>query len=185
MLKRKIKLIFRRETFRRLNKKQITPVAAPVLEFKVIPWGSQAYLAGIDLRNDSLNIPSNLPLITSVPDQEAEAIHLVAMIQDQVVGTLFLDGTEREHVAQVKQVAISPNFRGQRIGQQLMAYAEVVAQTYGYAEIILNARDTAWNFYAKLNYQTFGEIYSNGTNAMQPYRKVLQSVPQEELFVVA
>lgn len=170
--------------FRRKVRRPGNPTP-PKIKFAVVPWNSPAYIAAIDLRNESLNIPSNLPLLLDAPTNEAMAVHLVATIGREVVGTLYLDVTERDGVTQIKQVAVSSHYRGQRIGQQLMQYAELIATSEGYHEIVLNARDTAWNFYEKLDYQAFGEIYSNGSNDMQPYRKVLTPQPAAPISGVA
>lgn len=141
------------------------------IKMKVVAWQSAEYYSAIELRNNNLNHPSGLSLITSAPLQEEQAIHLVALIRGEVVGTLFLDVTERENVAQIKQVAVSPEHRGRKIGQHLMTYAENVAIQQGYQEIVLYARESAWTFYEKLNYVSFGEQASNGANIMQYYRK--------------
>lgn len=157
----------------RLLKKRLRKGRNNDLKLKMVPWHSPEYFAAIDLRNDNLNRPSGLNLITQAPAHEASAIHIVAMIKDEVVGTLFLEGTERDYVAQIKQVAVSPEHRGRKIGQHLMTYAENVAIQEGYQEIVLYARESAWLFYEKLNYHNFGEQASNGANLMQYYRKAL------------
>ncbi|MBE9390463.1 GNAT family N-acetyltransferase [Vagococcus salmoninarum] len=167
MKKTKLRIYYQRT-------KKISPSRNNQLKLKTVKWQSKEYIQGIVLRNNSLNRPSGLPLLTSVPLQEESAVHLVAIINGQVVGTLFLDQTERNKVAQIKQVAVSSDYRGQHIGQQLMAYAEKVARQLGYHEVVLNARDSAWLFYEKLGYQSFGETYHNHEMVMQPYRKVLK-----------
>lgn len=157
----------------RLLKKRLRKGRNNDLKLKMVPWQSPEYFAAIKLRNDSLNRPSGLSLITSPPDQEEHAMHIVATIKGEVVGTLFLDGTERDYVAQIKQVAVSSEHRGRKIGQHLMTYAENIAIQHSYQEIVLYARESAWQFYEKLHYVNFGEQASNGANLMQYYRKEL------------
>ncbi len=143
------------------------------LKLKIVSWQSPEYLSAIKLRNDSLNRPSGLDLITHPPTHEKHVVHIVAMIKGDVVGTLFLDHTERDGVGQIKQVAVSSEYRGRKIGQYLMTYAENVAIQMGYQEVVLYARESAWAFYEKLHYVNFGEQASNGANMMQYYRKEL------------
>lgn len=172
-MKNKIRLIKKRLRNGRLTDE---------LTIKTVAWQSIDYLTAIELRNSNLNRPSGLALITAAPVQEELAIHLVATIEDKVVGTLFIEKTERENVGQIKQVAVSSEFRGRQIGQHLMAYAEKLASQQGYHEIVLNARESAWTFYEKLNYTSFGEQTFNGANLMQFYHKELP-ISSEEIDV--
>ena len=143
------------------------------MQLKTIQWLSKEYFEGIDLRNEQLNIPSNLTLITDAPVDEELAIHLVAVINQKVVATLFLDHTDNPHQAQIKQVAVSPDYRGNNIGKSLMNYAETIAYQQGYQSIILNARDSAWRFYEKLGYVAVDQPFPKGGMVMQPYYKSL------------
>ncbi|MGX6961470.1 GNAT family N-acetyltransferase [Vagococcus xieshaowenii] len=141
------------------------------MQLKTIQWLSEEYFEGINLRNEQLNIPSNLTLITDAPVDEELAIHLVAVIDQKVVATLFLDNTSHPHQAQIKQVAVSPDYRGKNIGKSLMNYAEAIALQQGYQSIILNARDSAWKFYEKLGYVAVDQPFEKGSMMMQPYYK--------------
>ena len=178
-LKLKIRKNQRRKSLRRST-------ITPAIEFQVITWGSSAYIASLDLRNQSLNIPSQLPLLTAPPLEERTALHIVAKANGTVIGTLFLAATKVETVAQIKQVAVSSDYRGQKIGQSLMTFAEHIAAEVGYEELILHARESAWLFYEKLGYHADGIVYHNGANQMQPYRKALHShLPNAYSEVVA
>lgn len=143
------------------------------MELKKINWHSEEYFEGIRLRNEQLNSPSGLTLLTDAPIQEKLAIHLVAIIDNKVVATLFLDNTSEAHVAQIKQVAVSSDYRGKNIGRALMQYAELVASQQGYTSIILNARDSAWHFYEKVGYTAIGNRFNKKDMIMQPYYKSL------------
>ncbi|EST90510.1 GNAT family N-acetyltransferase [Vagococcus lutrae] len=145
------------------------------IKMKTIQWQSKEYYEGIALRNQHLNQPSGLTLITDAPIQEELAIHLAAIIDQRVVGTLFLDNTDRENTAQIKQVAVSDAYRGMKIGQSLMAYAELIARQQGYEEIFLTARESAWLFYEKLGYESSGNTFIKSQGLiLKPYIKRLQ-----------
>jgi ribosomal protein S18 acetylase RimI-like enzyme len=55
--------------------------------------------------------------------------------------------------AQVRAVAVHPDWQGRGVGQQLMAYLEEYAAAQGFTECILHARELAVPFYQKIGYE--------------------------------
>ena len=62
-----------------------------------------------------------------------------------------------------------------KIGQSLMAYAELIARQQGYEEIFLTARESLWLFYEKLGYESSGNTFIKSQGLiLKPYIKRLQ-----------
>ncbi|MGM0126068.1 hypothetical protein IGI37_003469 [Enterococcus sp. AZ194] len=84
--------------------------------------------------------------------KEAKLTVFVAMKDGRVVGTasvqLYPFG-----IARVRQVAVSPEFQGKNIGNQLMDACEQFAKDQRHSKIILTGRITASTFYLKRDYR--------------------------------
>jgi GNAT superfamily N-acetyltransferase len=71
---------------------------------------------------------------------------VVALIDNEVVGTGSLDGNE------VKAVFVDPGHQQRGIGRTIMEELERYAKSQDIREIILNSSITAFGFYKKLDY---------------------------------
>lgn len=145
------------------------------VKIRPVTWGSSSYKQVLELRNEILNIPHNLPLIESMPEIEKRYIILAAYYKNQIVGTLAIDRLSSDTV-QIRQVAISSKLQGHGIGKKLMTGAEKIAKILRFERIVLDARDSAWSFYEKLGYypRCDKEIYKNQDLFMRPYEKELE-----------
>ncbi|HPQ08701.1 MAG TPA: GNAT family N-acetyltransferase [Bacteroidia bacterium] len=55
--------------------------------------------------------------------------------------------------AQIRYMAVKPEYRGKHYGQQVLVYLEKLAKEKGIQKIILHARENAVDFYLKNNYK--------------------------------
>ncbi|MFC4770631.1 GNAT family N-acetyltransferase [Enterococcus hermanniensis] len=85
-------------------------------------------------------------------DQERNLIVFVAIEQGEVVGTAAIQ-LYPFGIARIRQVAVSPEYQGKKIGDQLMSQCEDLAQEQGHYRIVLTARKTAQTFYQKRKYK--------------------------------
>lgn len=85
-------------------------------------------------------------------EQERHLTVFVAVEQGEVIGTAAIQ-LYPFGIARVRQVAVSPDYQGQRVGDRLMSRVEEYAQEQGHFRIILTGRKTAQQFYQKRNYR--------------------------------
>jgi len=85
-------------------------------------------------------------------DKEKALNVFVAIENEEVVGTASIQ-LYPFGIARVRQVAVSPAYQGQHIGDQLMSSLEEFAQEKGHFRIVLTGRKTAQLFYLKRDYQ--------------------------------
>ena len=124
--------------------------------------GSAAYNASVALRNDVLRKPLGLELTNGELEQERSDYHLVCQDDGELVGCLVLVPQSNNEV-KMRQVAVSPQARGQGIGRALTRFAEAFAGGLGFERVTLHARSTAVPFYEKLGYERVGEEFEEVT----------------------
>lgn len=116
----------------------------------------------IMLRDEVLRKPLGLNFTEEQLAAEKDQIHLAAMMDERVIGTLLIAPQEGGH-AKLRQMAISPNAQGQGVGAALLAFAENWLREHGYSHISLHARQGAEAFYARHGYATVGEPFEEVT----------------------
>ena len=77
---------------------------------------------------------------------------------DKVVAIARLDCADK-NIAQVRFVAVDPNFRGMGYGKKIMKSTEEYSKKRGDRKMILHARDYAVDFYLGLGYQKIEKSY--------------------------
>jgi predicted GNAT family N-acyltransferase len=80
-----------------------------------------------------------------------------------------IDGT----TAQVGRMAVLAEYRGRRLGRQLLDALVEDARRRGFARVALNAQDHAVAFYAKAGFMPFGETLVECNILHQPMELVL------------
>jgi predicted GNAT family N-acyltransferase len=110
-----------------------------------------------DLRWRVLRAPWNQPPAVDAGEDREDCVH--AMIADEAgqaiaVGRIILKSDGEAHI---RSMATAETCRGRGLGRQVMEYLEQSARTRGMHAIVLNARENAVGFYAKLGYQPVGE----------------------------
>ena len=115
----------------------------------------KAYYA---LRFNVLREPWNQPLGSEVLADEDQAIHAIAIDDNEVVGVARMHESA-EKQGQVRCVAIATAAQGKGIGKAIMAYLEEKAKQKGWTEIVLEARENAVPFYEAIGYTIVAESY--------------------------
>ena len=115
----------------------------------------KAYYA---LRFNVLREPWNQPLGSEVLADEDQAIHAIAVEDNEVLGVARMHESA-EKQGQVRCVATATAAQGKGIGKAIMAYLEEVAKTKGWTEIVLEARENAVPFYQAIGYTILAESY--------------------------
>lgn len=115
----------------------------------------KAYYA---LRFNVLREPWNQPLGSEVLTDEDQAIHAIAVENEEVLGVARMHESA-EKQGQVRCVAIATEAQGKGIGKAMMAYLEEKAKQKGWTEIVLEARENAVPFYEAIGYTIVAESY--------------------------
>ena len=115
----------------------------------------KAYYA---LRFNVLREPWNQPLGSEVLADEDQAIHAIALEDNEVLGVARMHESA-EKQGQVRCVATATAAQGKGIGKAIMAYLEDQAKAKGWTEIVLEARENAVPFYQRMGYTIIAESY--------------------------
>lgn len=106
---------------------------------------------------------------------EGEGEIAVALAGGRLVGSARLLGKAGDHSRQLRQVAVEPAVQRRGIGRALVEAAERRASTEGTRELWLNARDTAYRFYASLGYGFDGEPFESELTRI-PHRRMSRQI---------
>jgi predicted GNAT family N-acyltransferase len=128
------------------------------------PETDEEYDRYFHLRWLLLRAPWNEPEGSEVDDIEPDCFHLMAHCDDEVIAVARLQfNTARE--AQIRYMAVKPEYQRQGIGRQIIHRLEREAASHAVDTIVLDARDNAVPFYEALGYRVtqtsyllFGEI---------------------------
>lgn len=98
------------------------------------------------------------------PDEEwdgrdEDAVHAVALMEGEVVGTGRLLTDEREETCRIGRMAVRQDLRRRGIGDRILAVLEDAAQEHGFAQALLHAQTYVKNFYAQAGYAELGETF--------------------------
>ena len=115
----------------------------------------KAYYA---LRFNVLREPWNQPVGSEVLADEDQAIHAIAVEDNEVLGVARMHESA-EKQGQVRCVATATAAQGKGIGKAIMAYLEEQAKAKGWTEIVLEARENAVPFYQAIGYNIVAESY--------------------------
>jgi len=109
-----------------------------------------------DLRWRLLRAPWGQPRGSERDALEAEALHVTAREDGRLVGIGRLHRIDAA-TAQIRYMATLDAHRGRGVGTAVIARLEQLAREQGAHRIVLNARQSAVPFYAKLGYSVTGE----------------------------
>lgn len=122
------------------------------LQIKEIKYGSEEYTAELKLRDEVLRKPLGMSLYIENLEGEKQDTHIGAFINNNLVGVLILTKLSSEDI-KMRQFAVAEAFRTQKIGTEMVYFAEEYLINNGYTTIVLNARKSAAGFYEKLGYE--------------------------------
>ena len=110
------------------------------------------------LRFSVLREPWNQPVGSEVLADEDQAIHAIAVENEEVLGVARMHESA-EKQGQVRCVATATKAQGKGIGKAIMAYLEEKAKKKDWTEIVLEARENAVPFYQAIGYSIVAESY--------------------------
>lgn len=91
-------------------------------------------------------------------DKDEISVHVVAYIGDKPVATARYY-IEEDDVYHIGRIAVSQDFRGQHIGEKIVAFCEQRIWDIGGKVIVLSAQERIKGFYQRLGYKEYGEAY--------------------------
>ena len=109
------------------------------------------------LRHEVFVVEQGVPAELEMDEFDQCAIHLVALHDDRVVGTLRI--LEEGGVAKIGRVAVRAALRGSGIGSRLMHRAAAIISDRGFSEIVLHAQVSVQPFYQRLGYVAEGDLF--------------------------
>jgi predicted GNAT family N-acyltransferase len=133
-----------------------------------VPLMSAVY----SLRREVFVLEQGVPEELEVDENDKVAVHLAALSDGHVIGTLRI--VRHEHTAKIGRMAVSANSRKKGIGRELMEFAAAAASSDGAQEIILAAQFTAREFYGQLGYIQEGAIFDDAGISHVMMRKKLR-----------
>lgn len=98
------------------------------------------------------------------PDEEwdgrdEDAVHAVALVEGEVVGTGRLLMDEGEKTCRIGRMAVRQDLRRHGIGDRILAVLEAAAQERGFGQALLHAQTYVKDFYAQAGYTEQGEKF--------------------------
>lgn len=105
-----------------------------------------------DLRYEVLRKPWKQVYDTSFDELDKVSINAFIEYNDICIACGRLDILQ-ENTAQIRYMAVHPDFKGQGLGQLILNTLEEMAISKGIEKIILHARENALGFYLKQNYK--------------------------------
>lgn len=84
--------------------------------------------------------------------------HLLALIGEHAIGTLRLRQID-DRVAKIERVVVLKQERGRQVGARMMVAALNLANELGLATAKIHAQTYAENFYARLGFVPYGEVF--------------------------
>ena len=124
-----------------------------------IAFATPEYDDTVGLRTEVLRVPLGMTFnaedLAAEYDQDLFALYDSS---DRLVGCLVFKEID-PYTTKMRQVAISPLLQNQGIGQILVKKAEEWCKFKGYKKIVLSARESAVNFYLKMDYNLEGDLF--------------------------
>lgn len=108
-----------------------------------------------DLRWRVLREPWTTDRESGKDEHEDDAIHLMAFVDQQLVGVGRLNFTSPSE-GQIRYMAVEPSFSGRGVGSAILRKLEQMARENRSTRLVLNARESVVPFYEKHGYTVTG-----------------------------
>jgi predicted GNAT family N-acyltransferase len=114
--------------------------------------------AALQLRHDVFCAEQGVPEREELDGRDHEGIHLVAMVQGELVATcrILLVGT----TAQFSRLAVRRSARRRGIATALLALADEETRALGGRRLVLHAQTYAQELYERAGYRTRGRVFT-------------------------
>ncbi|MDR3652460.1 MAG: GNAT family N-acetyltransferase [Paludibacter sp.] len=125
-----------------------------MIEIKIreIKYNSDEYRKELELRDAVLRKPLGMNIYNDNLDADKTDFHIGAFINNQLVGVMILAKLNADDL-KMRQVAVDEKLRANKIGSEMVHFAEEYSKDQGFKNIVLNARKSALGFYQKLGYE--------------------------------
>jgi predicted GNAT family N-acyltransferase len=125
---------------------------------QIRPARSEAEVAAaLDLRERVFCGEQGVALEADQDGRDDEALHVVAVQDDRIVGTCRL--VFDRDVAKLGRMAVEPGLRGHGIGAALLDAAEAEARAAGSAQVRLHAQTAAQSLYERGGFEPVGRVF--------------------------
>lgn len=111
-----------------------------------------------EMRWRILRAPWGEPKGSEIDDMEDQSFHIMVTDKNRVVGIGRLQFNSDDE-AQIRYMAVEPDFEGQGIGKQIINALERYAIDNTAETIVLDAREPVVGFYEKLGYKIIEPSY--------------------------
>lgn len=125
---------------------------------RIISFQSEEYELSLQLRHQVLRVPLGLSLFDEDLLIDEPDVHIAAFVAKQMVGVMLLKPLADGRI-KMRQVAVTEGMNGKGIGTQMIKYAEKYCRQNNYTTIVLNARETAVDFYLKNGYHKVSDTF--------------------------
>lgn len=129
------------------------------IKFSIITHNSELYAETVQLRFEVLRRPLGLDFTPGQIAAETNDFHLAGFDEAGKICCCLLLTPIDTVTVQMRQVSVASNKQGTGIGRQLVEYSEQIALENGFVEMVLHARQSAVDFYLKLNYEIYGDPF--------------------------
>lgn len=142
------------------------------LEIQIVEFNSELQKKSVELRYKVLREPLGLVYTAEQLADERDEIHIVAVLNHKVAGIVVLKKIDNNSL-KMRQVAVEPELQQSGIGKQMVIFSEQWAKDNHYRKIELHARDTAKEFYLKMDYTVTGDEF---TEVGIPHYKLIKAM---------
>ena len=125
---------------------------------KTIAYGSHEYEQMIQFRIKALLEPIGVPAHYIVPGKERNDFFVAAFEEEKMIGCCVLTPQENG-IVQLRQMAVSKEMQGKKIGAAIIEFAEKIARDSGFTVLMMHARNPVMAFYEKCGYTIVGEEF--------------------------
>jgi predicted GNAT family N-acyltransferase len=144
------------------------------VDIRIAPYHSEWQKQSIALRHKILREPLGLHYTPQQLAEEKDEIHIVALNKNDVIAIGLLKDMG-EGVLKMRQVAVAEDWQRSGIGTRLIQFIEQFARQHQYRKIVLHARDSAREFYARHGYIIEGDVFSE---VGIPHYKMYKVIPR-------
>jgi len=128
------------------------------MEIVIVEYGTELYAKTVALREKVLREPLGMKFDKEFLSQDTDNIHIAAIEQGNVLGTLLLKPLDNKTV-KMRQVAVDPALQRSGVGTAMVKFSEQIARSRGFERIVLHARKYAIPFYKRLDYEVVGDEF--------------------------
>ena len=93
---------------------------------------------------------------------DPDCLHVVIYDDDQPVATARILPIAKKSW-KIQRVAVKKSYRGKQLGRQLLENIILLAKSNGITCLVLHAQESSIEFYRKIGFKTYGELFFEAT----------------------